>query len=69
MRDLITVGEGTKRLDSCLVTSATRSLCRKLLRAFMMRTTAASVRCLFRSSVGWSKFVSSGRQFHFVRQW
>lgn len=46
MRDLITVGEGTNRLDSCLVTSATRSLCLKVFRAFMMRTTAASVRCL-----------------------
>ena len=28
------------------LTSATRSLCLKLFRAFMMRTTAASVRCL-----------------------
>lgn len=46
MRDLMTVGEGTNRLDSCRVTSATKSLCLKLFRAFMMRTTAASVRCL-----------------------
>lgn len=29
-----------------LVTSATSSLCRSVFRAFMMRTTAASVRCL-----------------------
>ena len=35
---------------ACWLTSATRSLCLKLFRAFMMRTTAASVRCLYSSS-------------------
>ena len=49
MRFLMTVGLGTKRALSWRVTSATMLLWSSTRRAFMMRTTAASI-CGFRSS-------------------
>mmetsp|Transcript_85216 Transcript_85216/g.237175 ORF Transcript_85216/g.237175 Transcript_85216/m.237175 type:complete len:206 (-) Transcript_85216:1450-2067(-) len=52
MRFLMLAGEGANRVDSCLVTSATSMLCSICLRAFMMRTMAASIRCLRSSSTG-----------------
>mmetsp|Transcript_16823 Transcript_16823/g.22612 ORF Transcript_16823/g.22612 Transcript_16823/m.22612 type:complete len:216 (+) Transcript_16823:375-1022(+) len=52
MRFLMKAGSGTKREDSCRVTSAIRSLCRIVFRAFMMRTMDASTRCRRSSSTG-----------------
>ena len=37
----MSTGSGTKRLDSCLVTSCTTPLWSSVRRAFMMRTMAA----------------------------
>ena len=49
MRFLMTVGLGRKRALSCRVTSATMLLWSSTRRAFIIRTTAASI-CGFRSS-------------------
>mmetsp|Transcript_18381 Transcript_18381/g.36587 ORF Transcript_18381/g.36587 Transcript_18381/m.36587 type:complete len:201 (+) Transcript_18381:140-742(+) len=49
---LTNCGGGANLALSCRVTSATRSLCPSVLRAFMTRTTAASIRCRRSSSTG-----------------
>ncbi len=49
-RRLMAAGWAEKRLASCLVTSAIRSLCASVRRLFMMRTIVASTRCRRSSS-------------------